>query len=117
MDSRAVSFSPSGLTLDEAIRLAQSGTGRRRVLRVAPPLARVCRELAFSDQRLAALVVIPDLRDLTVKAFLRKLRELASAEGAWLIIDDTGGSPGDWPGLYSDIRPDILVERKNAGAE
>lgn len=120
--------------VDLAIQMARRRTKRRKVFAVFPvdsfgktegssqvtPLytnrvSDFCRALAASDSRIAAVLVTPDDRDLMHKAFLREIRELTSAEGAWLIwketkveLDETHAIPREFFG----IRPDITCWKK-----
>jgi len=103
----------SGLdeAMDLAVDLARSTTRRFDVIRVlATDISDFCRRLADSESRVAAVIVTPDEGDVRHKAFLREVRELTSAEGAWLIWHEPK-TQTDVPREFYGIRPDVICWR------
>lgn len=114
-----------------AVRLARRQTKRLRVISVLPvdysaepdrstvqvrtaAVSEFCRALADSEERVAAVIVHPDERDVKHKAFLREIRELTSAEGAWLIWHEPKAhvdGENEIPREFHGIRPDITCWR------
>lgn len=115
----------------QAVRFARKITGRRQVLEILPPdqstfplgkhrtasyrtvftndISTFCQTLANSENRLAAIIVTPDEKDLKYKRFLREVRELTSAEGALLIWKEGIVSEKDKiPTEFFGIRPDVI---------
>lgn len=70
-------------------------------------IALLCKVIAESNERIAAIIVSP-LRhdDLIHKRFIRRVRELASAEGA-LFVWDGGKSRLE----FYEVRPDLLMKK------
>jgi glutamate-1-semialdehyde aminotransferase len=92
---RAARFATKAEACDVAIELARSFTGRTTVIVVPGPYNRatlpwLCKEMAESSERIAAIVVDLDGGDEVIYGrLLKKARELASAEGALLIWCET----------------------------
>jgi glutamate-1-semialdehyde aminotransferase len=116
-----------------ALRAARAYTGRALVVALPSPelprlreslageadvefcegggLAKLCRTLGEADDRIAAIVVEPAPGGGPIyKRFLKKARELASAEGAVLIWDETLTDTAAFPGglqVFYKIKPDL----------
>jgi glutamate-1-semialdehyde aminotransferase len=112
-----------------AIRLARAYSGRHKIFWIADsdalPLGQdfdiatlpsrniglVCKAIGESEERIAAIIVAPQRAgDLVLKRFLKRVRELVSAEGALLIWDETLRDAGSIPEYLQasyEIRPDL----------
>ena len=94
-----------------AVQLARRQTNRSSVLfALSGTVADFCRALAACEERVAAVVVRPDESDVKHKAFLREVRELTSAEGAWLIWNEPNAhvdGEDEIPREFHGIRPDV----------
>jgi glutamate-1-semialdehyde aminotransferase len=117
----------------EALRLARARTGRRQVIAIADTqtpdldwnfphvtilpggnIGLVCKEIGEAEERIAAVVVAPRrAEDLVLKRFLRRLRELVSAEGALLIWEETQGSRETLQIAYG-VKPDLTCPVRRA---
>lgn len=93
---------------DAAVDLARAFTGRSAIIELSPPYTRegltaLVRTMAEACERIAAIVVeIGSDNDLVYGRFLKKARELASAEGAMLIWCETvvGRESGGLQAVY-----------------
>lgn len=93
--------------------LARAWAGRDGVrLEPAGDLPRLCRLIGECEERIAAFVVSPAVDDdYRHKRQVKKLRELASAEGALLIWDEAAEripAPGSRSAFYA-VRPDLSL--------
>ena len=110
------------VSFDAALGLARKHTGRRKVFFVVPPgsqpeipfdddctailtnrVSEFCRALAASEVRIAAIFVQPDTRDMKVIGFLREVRELTSAEGACLLLEESSARSFADYGICADL--------------
>ena len=95
-----------------AIGSADLGPGISVETIPALKLALLCRVIAESEVRIAAIFVTPMTGvDLVHKRFVRRVRELASAEGALLVWDETILEHEDSPESrlqFYGIKPDIV---------
>lgn len=108
--------------IEAALERARDLTDRKAILWLANDTARVCansmlhpiptlktaalcRAIAESPERIAAIVLeSPRENPLIVNRFLKRVRELASAEGAMMIWAGTDSFPAEL-----SFRPDLVV--------
>ena len=95
---------------DAAVALARAYTGRETVISIPGPYTRatltlLTKMMAESPERIAALVIELDAGGDSVVygRFVRKARELASAEGALLIWCETAADPDTFRGGLQTI--------------
>jgi glutamate-1-semialdehyde aminotransferase len=128
----------------QAISTARARTGRSKVIALVNPGSETflrtlrgtenveyvefgkrdlfCRAIAESDERIAAVLAEPKLEiDLVHRRFLRRAKDLASAEGAVLVWDETeafGAREFDGAvlGAYG-VNPDLICIRNKQGTE
>jgi glutamate-1-semialdehyde aminotransferase len=98
-------FATKAEARDAAVALARAYTGRETAISMAGPytreaLALLSKTMAEAPERIAALVIELDAGGNTVVygRFVRKARELASAEGALLIWCETAADPDAFRG-------------------
>src|SRR5262249_20565838 len=90
-----VQFASKAEACEAAVQIARAFTGRSAVITVPTPYTRasltsLCRAMAESSERIAALVIeLEPSDDAIYGRMIRKARELASAEGAVLIWCET----------------------------
>ena len=81
-----------------------------------------CRAIAESEERIAAVIAEPKLEiDLVHRRFLRRAKDLSSAEGAVLVWDETealgtGEFSGEVLNSYA-LNPDLICFRTSKGTE
>ena len=98
-------------------------TGRREIIAVdgafsgvdypllskATKISELCNLIATSESRIGAVVVAPKGEDLIYKRFLKRVRQLTSAEGAALIWEGNEALQ-----QFYEIKADYLVQGKEA---
>ena len=96
---------------------ARQLTGRGKILEVDSRMgaAELCRQIAESRERFAALYVRVEGRDPLARRLYKRVRDLCSAEGALMIWDDTAAaSPEEaqsWREYYA-VQADLHCSRE-----